>query len=89
MAELEQKPTITMSVTLSLTEEEARALNALTLYRDESFLNFFYANLGRRDLEKHEEGLRSLFKSVRAILPTLLGRTDYAREVFTEGKKKP
>lgn len=57
---------------LTLSEEEARALNALTSYGAESFLSFFYKSLGKTFLEKHEDGLRELFSNIDTVLNPLL-----------------
>lgn len=82
MAKIAHQSTVTLEVTLSLTESEARALEALTGYDVESFLKSFYSNMGRHYLEPNESGLRSLFKSVRELIPPQLARVDEARKIF-------
>ncbi len=82
MARIEQLPVVVLEVRLVLTESEARALDGLTSYSMDEFLKCFYQNMGRHYLEPHEAGLRSLFKSVRSIIPGLLERVDKARETF-------
>lgn len=86
MAKLTECPTVELQVHFTLTESEARALDALAGYNDETFLDFFYKNLGRYYLQPHEAGLRSLFQSIRASIPPILKRTDDARKVFEVGK---
>ncbi|CDN60000.1 hypothetical protein I35_1477 [Burkholderia cenocepacia H111] len=67
-------------------ESELRALDALTCYGIDSFLEVFYAKLGKAYLQPHEAGLRELFSSINTQVPTILRRADAAREAF-EGKK--
>lgn len=86
MAKISQTSTVGLEVTLSLSESEARALEALTGYDVEGFLKSFYSNMGRHYLEPHESGLRSLFKSVRELIPEQLRRVDEARKVFDQTK---
>lgn len=52
---------------ITLNEVEARALHALTVYGEKSFLNVFYEKLGTPYLKPHEEGLISLFKAIKVI----------------------
>ncbi len=82
MAKLTSHPTITVEVKLTLTEIEARALDGLTGYSMDGFLDFFYKNMGRHYLEPHEAGLRSLFKTIRGTIPPIMDRVDKARLVF-------
>lgn len=58
------KSEIKNSFILELNEEEAKALNALTLYGTDSFLNMFYKQLGKHYLKPYENGLRSLFDGI-------------------------
>lgn len=83
MASLDCRPTLELKVTLALTEEEARAFDALVGYGDDAFVKAFYEKLGQAYMKPHEAGLRSLFKSVRDQLPGILGRVDTARKVFS------
>ena len=85
MAKLEQRPQVALDVTLRLSEAEARALLALTVYGEESFLRSFYKNLGRSALEPHEAGLRSLFDSVGQVLPPIFKRMKAAQIAFVKG----
>ncbi len=80
-------PTISVDITIRLTESEARALDALAGYGIDAFLKVFYT-LGRHYMEPHEDGLRSLFEAIRGNsgILSVLSRTDDARAVF-EGQK--
>jgi hypothetical protein len=80
---------ISGSVTLVLTEAEAKALDALVGYGVAPFLEAFYKHLGKAYLQPYEQGLKSLFESVRTgegSVSNFLKRIHDAREVFT-GKK--
>lgn len=82
MAILQVNPKLTIEITLKLTEEEARALDALSGYGADEFLDVFYEKMGRAYLQKHETGLRTLFQTSRDVLPGILKRLDKARTEF-------
>jgi hypothetical protein len=86
LATLDVKPTIVLNVSLRLTEEECRALDALTGYGDEKFvkdyLEHFYKDFGQHYLKPHEAGFYSFFKSVRELIPRAIARVDKARNEF-------
>lgn len=86
MATITQRPKVEVSATFLLTEEEIGALDALAGYGVDPFLEVFYAKLGKAYMQPYEEGLRSLFESVRRQVPGILRRAKEAREVF-EGAK--
>ena len=82
MAKIIERPRIELQVLLALTEEECRALDALVGYGDDAFIKAFYELLGKAYMEKHEAGLRLLFKSIREQMPCALAKVDDARKVF-------
>lgn len=82
MATLTQKPRVVLEIQITLDEAEARALDALVGYGDDAFIAAFKESLGRAYLTGNEPGLRSLFESVRKILPEFLKRADIARKAF-------
>lgn len=82
--EVTSNSVIDFKVFLQLTEPEARALNALTVYGHKSFLEVFYEKLGKSYMEAHEQGLISLFNNVKEKLPPHLDRINKTREVFKE-----
>lgn len=88
MAAIKSFPTISLNITLGLTEDEARALYALTEYGIDNFIVFFYSHLGRSALEDYEAGLRSLLLTAKEQLPRYFRDTDAARDVFIHGEKK-
>lgn len=65
-----------------LTEEEAEALHALTVYGTKSFLDTFYRFMGTSYLKPYERGLISLFENVSRQIPSLLKDVHAARELI-------
>ena len=82
MAGIHSRSRIEVKITLSLNEEEARALEALAGYGHKDFVERFYEKFGRHYMEGHEEGLMSFLKSVTEIMPRELKKIDKAREAF-------
>jgi hypothetical protein len=74
-------------VIIKLSEKEARALEAITLYGTQPFLDTFYKNLGKHYLGEHEEGLRLLFETLKNELPFHLGKFDEIREIWIKKKR--
>ena len=72
------------SVSCELTEDEARALDALAGYGLKSFLKVFYTEMGKHYLEPHEDGLRSLFTKVRNDIGPALRATEWSRETLKQ-----
>lgn len=86
MAKIVQGAKVEMTLTFTVNESEARALDALVGYSDEAFLRTFYGHLGKSYLEPHEAGLLSLFDSIRESVPSYLRRADNARNAFKEAE---
>lgn len=90
MAKIEGRPGVTMNVTIVLSESEAAALDAIVGYGDDAFLEVFYNHMGKSYLKPHEEGLRSLFRSVRTgdcSVQSFLQLAKDARAVLNGAKK--
>lgn len=77
---------ISLSVQITLTETEARALVAIMGYEADGFIRGFYKQMGRHYLEPHAHAVPGLFKSVKEQLNPALCRVDAARTAFKEGK---
>lgn len=71
-------------VYLELTENEARALDAIVGYGADEFVKWFYKNLGTHYLKPHEQAMRSLFEKCRSELPRHFKAFDTAREAFNQ-----
>lgn len=80
VADVKPHGRITMEVTLVLNEREARALNALTSYGFDDFLNALYTKLGRTYIEPYQDGLASLFTRCRETITPTIKDIEDARE---------
>jgi hypothetical protein len=70
------------TITLTLSELEARALRGITLYGSEGFLKVFYDKLGKSTVQPYEKGIISLFETIRKELPQHLDKFDKARKAL-------
>lgn len=77
------KTNVHFETTVTLTESEARALNALACYGIEPFLDVFYRQLGRSYLSPHEFGIRELFKRIDKNISPELNRIDEAKRLLS------
>lgn len=66
MAEIKkQGVNISAELTLTISEEELRALDALAGYGDDAFIKAFYQVMGQSYLQPYERGLRTFLASIR------------------------
>ena len=88
MAEINTNSKITMDVKihLTLTLEEAKALSNITVYGHKPFTDWFYRNLGKTYLKPHENGLISLFNTIKSDLEKQLHNVD---EIYNAINKIP
>ncbi len=87
MARLISTPRLDLNIQFELSYQEAAALDALAGYGHDEFLKVFYEKMGKHYLQPHENGLRSLFKSVREQLPAIVSRFEDARGVLAGARK--
>jgi hypothetical protein len=71
------------TISFTITEEEARALDALTGYSADEFIKYFYDHLGRA-LVPYERGLRSFLSTVREQIPQHLQRMTDTRKLWSK-----
>tara|TARA_R110000851_G_scaffold209158_1_gene361560 strand:- start:309 stop:569 length:261 start_codon:yes stop_codon:yes gene_type:complete len=71
--------------TLELSESEANALVAMTMYGHTPFLKGFYTKLGKSYMQPYEAGVISLFSTIGSELPPHIRRIKDARKIL-EGK---
>jgi len=90
MAEIKilSKVEMHFEVLLKLSEEEARALDAICGYGPDVFVKWFYTNLGRHYLKPHEDAMRSLFSTVQKEISSRLYDIEQVRRSIKEGKAK-
>lgn len=82
MAKLIAAPMADLKVQLELNYHEVAALEALAGYGFENFVKVFYEHLGKCYLKPHEQGLKTLFETVRQDLPSIINKFQNAKEVF-------
>lgn len=80
--------TLTFGASITLTEVECRALDALVGYGDDAFLKHFKENLGSAYIRDHELGLRSFFGTIRRDVLPALREINQARDDLKEAAKK-
>lgn len=88
MAKIAIKPTVLFECAITLTESEARALDAMVGYGTDPFLKAFYGHLGQAYMLQHETGLRSLFDSIKSTIPQQLRGIDEARKTLAASTSK-
>lgn len=72
------------TVTLKMSEDEARALHDITAYGYKAFMEVFREKLGQHYIDKHEKGAKSLFETVYTIMPQHFHKMDKARKAFND-----
>ena len=82
MAQITQAAKVEMSLTFTIDESEARALDALAGYSADDFLAVFYKHIGTQYMKPHEEGMRNFLISVRQFVPGYISKIDRARREF-------
>lgn len=84
MAEIKLKSAtqVDIKIHLVLSEDEARALEAICGYGPDQFVKWFYKNLGKFYLQPHETAMRSLFDTVRSELPKQLRKADEVKKTL-------
>jgi len=74
--------TIEFGLVVKLSEKEARALEAMVGYGFDSFKKVFYERLGEHYMKPHEDGLKSLFDTVKKEINPHLSRFNNTRATF-------
>jgi hypothetical protein len=86
---VESNSKIAFEVFLELTEEETRALNAISGKSSEPLLEQLLRAMERTYLEPHIRPLTSFFTKVRELFPSHIKRFDLTRNTFnTENPNK-
>lgn len=75
-------PEVEFTVTMTLSESQARALSVLASYSADSFVKYISEYIADSYMQKHGEGFRSLLDSIRHELPRLLEKVDDARQAL-------
>jgi hypothetical protein len=78
---------VASTITLQLTEAEARALDGIFGYNVDHFLKVFYERMGEAYVKPHEAGVRSLHETIRTVLNGPLTAIDRARTAIHGARK--
>jgi hypothetical protein len=79
---IEQRPKVELELVLTISEGEARALDALSGYNIDTFIKTFYEQLGKHYMTPHEQSLRKFLETIHKEVPQYLGRLDDAKKAF-------
>lgn len=71
---------VKITATLSLTEGQLRALDALAGYGPDAFFRAFYVKLGTAYMKPFESDMRELMKMIRSHVPDALNGIKEARK---------
>lgn len=71
---------VDITATITFTEGELRALDALAGYGADAFLKAFYVKLGTHYMQPFERDLRGLFNRIEETVPPALNGVKKARE---------
>jgi len=82
--EAKAKSRIDVTIQITISEDEARALDAIMGYGAKGFIEGFYKQMGKHYLMPYEHAVPSLFAGVRTQIAPILEKADKAREVFFE-----
>lgn len=83
MAKLAERPYVSLTATLELTEDEIRALDALTRYSTDSILLALSKGVGESFVNQHKDGLTSLLAGIGESTHSLVKKADDAKRVFS------
>lgn len=79
MSDVQVHTKVDITATITFTEGQLRALEALVGYGDDAFLKAFYVKLGAHYMKPFERDLRDLFTQVRKTVPSALRQVGEAR----------
>lgn len=76
------RTSLVFTITLDLTEAEARALDCISAYDERMIVNLLVKGIERGDVKEHEEAIRSLLHRVRNDMAPQLTRIDKTRAIW-------
>lgn len=80
MSDLHITTKIDITATLTLTEGQLRALDALAGYGADAFFKAFYVKLGKAYMQPFEKDMRELFALIQTDVPPALAMIRESRE---------
>lgn len=78
---------VTGEVLLKLSEEEIMALDGIFGYREDDFLKAFYEKMGSSYVKPYESGVRSLHKTVKGQLASVIADIKQAKMILSQHSK--
>lgn len=84
MAQITEKAVVNVTATFTVTEGELRALEAMTGYGVDPFMQVFYKHMGEAYMRPYDKDMREFLKSIREIAGPILSRADEARKAFAK-----
>jgi hypothetical protein len=88
MAELHITTTVKFEVKATLTENETRALIAISLYGVDSFLKLFYEKMGQSELQPYENDFKELFTKIGKLKEPIQNINEARKKLGLEAKLK-
>ncbi|WP_057466096.1 hypothetical protein [Pseudovibrio sp. POLY-S9] len=88
MAPFRAAASVEAKAVITFGERELRALDAMTGYGIDSFLDAFYKHLGKHYMQPYEADLRALFATLNPPVSEALAKVDEARRVLDAAAKK-
>lgn len=82
MSRIITNPVVNVSACIRLSEQELSALDAISGYGTDEFLKVFYEKMGESYLRPHEDGIRTLFATIRSEVPAILTKAEVSRKAF-------
>ena len=82
MGKIKSTSNLDFKLTLELNEMEANALNQICNYESKDFLKVFYEHMGKSYLQPYEDGIISLFKTVKEELGQHIYKINKVRKVL-------
>ncbi len=79
---VKSKIDLDIKIILELSISEARALNEMVKYGDKAFLEGYYKQLGKSYMQPYENGVKSLFTTIKENLPYKLRDIDQIKEAI-------
>lgn len=86
-AKMNSKIEVDIKVNIQLSLAEAKALLEITKYGYKDFLKVFYDKLGKVYLKPHEDGIISLFETIKTSLNDSIIEADVINNAINNIKK--
>lgn len=82
MSDIKITTSVNITASITLTEGQLRALEALACYGPDNFFKAFYVKLGKAYMQPFERDMRELFSLIRAQVPPALAGIEEARKAL-------